>query len=278
VTADGAGRHVDRHDAATGTGRHVDRHDAATGAGRQVDWDEAADRYAHSRVHVTDTAAYEPPVTEALGDAPPGPVVDLGAGTGIWSGVLAGWTGRTVVAVEPAAGMRRHAAADPRPAVHHVAAHADRLPLRDGTAGGAWLSAVLHHVGDIATCARELRRVLAPGAPVLIRGAFAGRVDHLPQVHFFPEVRRRFDQFPGVEATEAAFGASGFRRRSLTVVQEGSVDLRAWRDLLPQQRASDTSLVHLSDDEFAAGLRRIDAALAAGTARAGAGLDLLVLS
>jgi hypothetical protein len=137
---------------------------------------------------------------------------------------------------------------------------------------------VLHHVGDLGACARELRRVLAAGAPVLLRGAFAGRVDHLPQVHYFPEVRRRFDDFPTVEATEAAFGAAGFRRRSLAVVQEGTVDLRAWRDLLPQQRTSDTSLVHLSDDEFAAGLRRIDDALAAGTPRERAGLDLLVLS
>ena len=252
--------------------------DAHRDVDRDVDWDAEADRYAHSRVHVTDTGAYERPVSEVLAAAPPGPVVDVGAGTGIWSDLLARWTGRAVVAAEPAAGMRRHAAARPARGVHHVAARADRLPLRGAVAGGAWLSAVLHHVGDLGTCARELRRVLAPGAPVVVRGVFAGRVDGLAVVRYFPEARRRFDRYPTVEGTEAAFAAHGFHRRSLTVVEERSIDLRAWRELLPQQRRSDTSLVHLSDDEFAAGLRRVDAALAAGSPITGTGLDLLVLS
>ena len=244
---------------------------------REVDWDAEGDRYAHSRVHVTDTAAYERPVSGAFAAAPPGPVVDVGAGTGIWSGLLARWTGRAVVAAEPAAGMRRHAAAHPAPGVHHVAARAEGLPLRGAGGGGAWLSAVLHHVGDLGACARELRRVLAPGAPVVIRGVFAGRVGGLAVLRYFPEAQRRFDRYPTVEAAEEAFAAHGFHRRSLAVVEEGATDLRAWRELLPQQRRSDTSLVHLSDEEFAAGLRRVDAAVAAGAPAPSTGLDLLVL-
>lgn len=247
--------------------------------GGEVDWDAQGERYARTRHAITGTAHYESLVVEALAGAPPGPVVDVGAGTGIWSPLLARWTGRPVVAVEPAPGMRRHATAAHGPEVRHVAGRVPALPLRAGAGAGAWLSAVLHHVGDLVACAHELRRVLAPGAPVLIRGAFAGRVDGLPHVRYFPEVRRRFDdRFPTVDATEAAFGEAGFRRRRLEAVAEHAVDLREWRRLLPDQRRSDTSLVHLTDDEFAAGLRRIDAAIAAGHALPQATLDLLVLA
>jgi SAM-dependent methyltransferase len=246
-------------------------------ADHEVDWDAAGDRYARTRHHVTNTAAYEPLVVDAFADAPPGPVVDVGAGTGIWSSALAGWTGRAVVAVEPAPGMWRHALAAPANEVRHLAARIPDLPLRAGSGAGAWLSAVLHHVGDLGACARELRRVLAPGAPVVLRGAFGGRVDGLPQVRYFPETRGRFDRFPTVDATEAAFADAGFARRRLDAVEEHSIDLWEWRRLLPDQRWSDTSFAGLTDDEFAAGLGRIDADIAAGRTRPRAVLDLLVL-
>lgn len=245
---------------------------------RHVDWDAAGDRYARTRSRITGTAAYEHHVAGALAAAPPGPVVDVGAGTGIWSPLLAAWTGRRVVAVEPAPGMQRHAAAAPHPDVALVAARAGELPVRTDAGGGAWLSAVLHHVGDLGACARELRRALAPGAPVLIRGAFAGRVEQLGLSRYFPATRRRFDRFPTVEATEEAFGAAGFRLLALEQVDEPPVDLRTWRRQLPEQRTADTSLVQLSDAEFAAGLRAVDADIAAGRDQARATFDLLVLA
>jgi SAM-dependent methyltransferase len=251
-------------------------HDAEH-ADSEVDWDAQGDRYARTRHRMTHTAPYEPLVVDAFAGAPRGPVVDVGAGTGIWSPLLTRWTGRSVVAVEPAPGMRRHAMAAHASAVRHVAGRVPDLPLRAGSGAGAWLSAVLHHTGDLGACARELRHVLAPGAPVLIRGAFAGRIDNLPHVRYFPEVRRRFDRFPTVDATEAAFGEAGFRRQRLETVEEHGVDLRDWRRLLPDQRRSDTSFAQLTDDEFAAGLRRIDTDIAAGRTRPRAELDLMVL-
>ena len=217
-------------------------------------------------------------MVDAVAAVPPGPVVDVGAGTGIWSPVLARWTRRDVVAVEPAPGMRRHAAAAPVTGVHHVAARVPHLPLRTGSCAGAWLSAVLHHTGDLGACARELRRV--PGA----RGAGAdpGRLRRTArqpaEADYFPEVRRRFDRYPTVEATEAAFGDAGFRRRRFEAVEEHTIDLVDWRRLLPDQRRSDTALVQLTDDEFAAGLRRVDADIAAGRTRPRTAIDLLVLA
>jgi len=218
-------------------------------------------------------------VVAALAGAPPGPVLDLGAGTGAWSGVLAAWTGRPVVAVEPAAGMRAQllaaggSGAGPGPWV--VAGRGGAVPLRPGSGGAAWLSTVIHHVGDLGACARDLRRVLAPGAPVLLRNAFRGRYDGIPVVRYFPGARRALDRFPAVEEVRAAFEAAGFAFAGLDRVDQPPADLATWRAGLARQRVSDTSMVGLTDAEFAAGLAAVDAALAAGRTTEVVGLDLL---
>jgi hypothetical protein len=51
--------------------------------------------------------------------------------------------------------------------------------------------------------------------------------------------------------------------------------LRDWRDQLPAQRRADTVLVGLTDAEFAAGMHRLDEAIADDESPAPVGLDLL---
>jgi SAM-dependent methyltransferase len=221
--------------------------------------------------------AYEAPVRDALVGAPAGAVLDVGSGTGAWSASLADWSGRPVVGIEPSTGMRLVASGTAPPSVHLVGGRADALPLRAGVGGAAWLSAVVHHVGDISRCARELRRVLAPNAPVLIRSAFPGRYDGIGLVRFFPGARRVVDRFPSVEAVRAAFEDAGFGFVSIERVDEPPIDYRRWRERLPEQRMADTGLVGLTDEEFAAGLRALDATIAAGHDPEPVGLDLLVL-
>ena len=118
------------------------------------------------------------------------PVLDLGAGTGLFAVALAEWFGVDVIAVEPAAAMRREALRKrPHPRVTYLAGHAAAIPVGDGQCGSAWLSTVIHHIPDLGACARELRRVLHPGERVLIRGAFPGRLDGITLFRFFPEAR-----------------------------------------------------------------------------------------
>jgi SAM-dependent methyltransferase len=222
-------------------------------------------------------SAWQGPVVAALGFLPPGPVVDIGAGSGMWSSALAAWTRRPVVAVEPSAGMRAEALHIRRgPPVHQVGGVAGALSLRDGSGAAAWLSTVIHHVGDIGRCARELRRVLAPGAPVLIRSAFPGRHDGVELFRFFPAARRVAERFPSVEVVTTAFQGAGFAFAGLQRVEEPpTLDYRSWRAQLPTQRHADTTLVGLTDAEFDAGLRAIDRAIAAGDRARPVGLDLL---
>ena len=247
---------------------------------RGVDYDGAAADFHRTRGRTAALGAWRVPVLRALAGAPAGPLVDLGAGTGAWSAALAAWTGRRVLAVEPSAGMRAEFAAGPAApgGVGLVAGRGGAVPLKAGAGGAAWLSTVIHHVGDIDACARDLRRVLAPGAPVLIRSAFPGRDDGIPVLRYFPEARRALDRFPTVEATRAAFEGAGFRFAGLERVEAPPVELTAWRELLPRQRHADTVLVGLSDDEFAAGLAAVDAAIAAGRRSEIVGIDLLIFA
>jgi ubiquinone/menaquinone biosynthesis C-methylase UbiE len=101
-----------------------------------------------------------------------GRVLDLGAGTGRFSGHLAEWSGAAVIAVEPAAAMAGQARAKRMPGVSVVVGAGEAIPFPDRTVAVAWLSQVVHHIDDLPQAAAELARVLRPGGRLLIRGEF----------------------------------------------------------------------------------------------------------
>src|SRR4029450_1684605 len=120
----------------------------------------------------------------------PPPVLDRGAGTGQFAAAIAGWFGGRVVAVEPSGGMRAQGTrANAHPGVHWVGGAGGGLPLRNTTCAMAWVSTVVHHLDDLEAAAAELGRVLRPGAPVLVRQAFPGRMgDVILYSRYFPGV------------------------------------------------------------------------------------------
>src|ERR671928_1648720 len=64
------------------------------------------------------------------------PVLDLGAGTGLFAMALAEWFGVDVIAVEPAAAMRREALRKrPHPRAKYVAGPAAAIPGGGGACG-----------------------------------------------------------------------------------------------------------------------------------------------
>ena len=203
-------------------------------------------------------------------------LVDVGAGTGAFAAAFADWFGLDVTAVEPSAAMR---AQIPRRADVQVRdGHASALPLPDCSADAAWLSCVIHHVPDPEAAAREIRRVLRPGAPVFFRQVFPGRAGRVELVRWFPETERTIDTFPSVEQVCAAFGAAGFRRDALEQVPQTGVSLAEFLDQVDIFRQGDTTMRDLSEEEFRRGKERLRGAVrSAGPESTTTWLDLLVL-
>lgn len=205
-------------------------------------------------------------------------LLDVGAGTGQFASAFRDWFGIDVAAVEPSASMREKI---PRtPGITVLEGDASSLPLPDESADAAWISLVLHHIPDLPAAALEIRRVLRPGAPVLIRGGVSGtRHDEIENVRWFPETSRTIDTYPSVDETCAAFAAAGFRREAVERVREtysiGLADFLAQVDTL---RNADTTMRQLTDEEFLRGKERLRRAVETGdTAPRGNVLDLLVL-
>ena len=147
-------------------------------------------------------------------------MVDIGAGTGAFAAAFSDWFDLAILALEPSAARR--AQIPRRPGIRVLAGHAGALPLSDRSADGAWLSLVIHHIPDLEAGACEIRRVLGPGAPVLIRQGFPGRADrtHTFPWEFFPETARTVNTYPSAEQTCQAFATAGFRRDALEQVPE----------------------------------------------------------
>ncbi len=191
-------------------------------------------------------------------------LLDIGAGTGAFASAFNDWFDLSVVAVEPSAAMRDHI---PRtPAIQVLEGDATALPLPDESADAAWLSLVIHHIPDLGVAAHEIRRVLRPGAPVLIRQGFPDRYepsgnlkqDRIELVRWFPETARTANTFPSLADTCKAFAAAGFQQEALEQVRETYTTTLA--DFLGQVdtfRHADTTMRNLTEDEFLRGKERL---------------------
>jgi SAM-dependent methyltransferase len=191
------------------------------------------------------------------------PVLDVGAGTGIWMRALAMWFDGPVVGVEPSEGMRTvgtEVGLPPR--ARYVAAYGEKLPFGPSRLGAAWLSTVVHHLGDLPLCVRELRRVLIDGAPVMIRNSFSGRLDDIELFRHFPAAAAVATRWPSLEEVASHFTEARFDLTTVHPVREGRwQDLSDVREWAMAMRKVDSALVPLSDAEFSEGLANIDQAI-----------------
>jgi SAM-dependent methyltransferase len=191
-------------------------------------------------------------------------LIDIGAGTGAFAAAFSDWFDLSVLAVEPSAAMRDQI---PRtPAIQVFEGDASALPLPDESADAAWLSLVIHHIPDLAVAAHEIRRVLRPGAPVLIRQGFPDRyepsgdlnLDRIEIVRWFPETARAIDTFPSVKDTCMAFAAAGFHQDALDQVRETyPTSLADFLGQVDTFRHADTTMRNLTEDEFLRGKERL---------------------
>lgn len=254
----------------------------------RIDYDErtAAAYKASREVPLDGLADWRDAIQRHLRPSAGMTLIDIGAGTGAFSAAIVAWfPGLAVRAVEPSEAMR--ARIPSATALEVFEGDTMALPLPDDSADGAWMSLMIHHVPDLELAAREIRRVLRPGAPVLIRQGFPDRYeplgplrhDGVEMIRWFPETARTADTFPTLAETTAAFAGAGFVQEALEPVR----DIRAGTlaDFLGQidtLRTADTTLRGLSDEELLRGKERLRRAVESGNGEPRENwLDLLVL-
>lgn len=200
-------------------------------------------------------------VRRHVGDAAIGTILDLGCGTGRFSTLLADAFGANVIGVEPSEKMR--AEADDKsvhPRVRYVAGAGEKIPVEDGLCDMAWLSMMIHHVSDMAATARELHRVLRPGAPAFVRNCFSGRLDEIPTYEFVPSARAADDErLPSVEEVRAAFEEAGFGFVALDQVVQ-VIDRTLAEHAARLRKGGVSSFELVSKEEVEDGLARMEAA------------------
>jgi SAM-dependent methyltransferase len=201
--------------------------------------------------------AWREAIRRHLRPSPGMTVVDIGAGTGAFAAAFIDWFGLSVVAVEPSAAMR--AQIPRRTGIRVLAGDAGAIPLPDQSADAAWLSLMIHHVPDLEAAAGEIRRVLRPGAPVLIRQGFPDRIDTARTFpwEFFPETARSISTFPSLERVCQAFAAAGFHTDALEEIPETLTSLAGFLDQADYFRRADTNMRGLTEEEFARGKEQL---------------------
>ncbi len=233
--------------------------------------DATADAFQASRELPPDgLSEWRAAIARHLAPRPGTRVLDLGAGTGTWATALASWYGISVVAVEPSAAMRARSRCRGM-----LAGHATALPLAPATMDGAWLSTVIHHLPDLPAAARELRRVLRPATPVLIRGAFPGRHHGIGLFRYWPEAIAALDTFPSVTSVRAAFAAAGFSYVTLEPVRQVTAPSLA-AIAATVRREAHTPLMLITESAYETGLARLHTAATTQQGPVIDTLDLLV--
>jgi len=109
--------------------------------------------------------ALRPLVRTALELAPPGPVLDLGCGTGGNLAHLLAGTDRALLGLDRAPAALAHCAR--RGSWNLLRAEGGRLPLRSGSVAVISAFDLFEHLPDDTACLAEIARVLAPGGQLI---------------------------------------------------------------------------------------------------------------
>ncbi|MGH9123103.1 MAG: class I SAM-dependent methyltransferase [Acidimicrobiales bacterium] len=227
-----------------------------------VEYDKVGERYQAGR-DLPDSVldAWRAAIWPFLPSARPLTVLNLGAGTGIFTRAWPRWCACRVVTIEPSHGMRAAAivAGIPKEAVL-VAGVGEALALRDNAVDVAWLFTVFHHLRDPRRCAKELRRVVASNGTVMIGGLFAdrGEIGWLP---FFPGAETVRSRFPSASATIGLFAETGFELSTALEVESRIHPLAGdAADWARKMRQADSLLNSFDDTEFELGVAALEAA------------------
>jgi ubiquinone/menaquinone biosynthesis C-methylase UbiE len=197
-------------------------------------------------------------IASALGRREVNAIVDLGCGTGRFTGALADAFSATVVGVDPSEKMLAQAKAKPMPdGVRFARGSGESIPCGDQTADLIFASMSFHHFAAPDQVARECRRVLRNGGVVCIRNST--RENGSPYELYFPNYRAALATLPKSDEIITAFPGCGFGLRHRATVPHTMA--KTLHDLAEKAAyRADTTLLRLSDADFEHGLVNMRAA------------------
>jgi ubiquinone/menaquinone biosynthesis C-methylase UbiE len=143
-----------------------------------------------------------------LGPPDDGPVLDIGCGTGNYTGALTA-KGYTITGLEISTEMLVKARRK-FPDIEFIQGNAMSLPFADASFPRVLCTLAAHHFPDRTTAFREVRRVLSTG-PFVLFTAFSEQVARYWLARYFPQaVARDQKQMPSEAVWREALAQAGF--------------------------------------------------------------------
>jgi ubiquinone/menaquinone biosynthesis C-methylase UbiE len=200
-------------------------------------------------------------VASGLPDAPSTrTILDLGCGTGRFSGALGARFGALVIGVDPSKKMLAQARVkEDGGRVRYVLGEAEAVPLRDESVDVVFMSMVFHHFTDPARATQECRRVLRPGGRAFLRAGTAEQIPSYAPSRFFPEAVPIMQRvLAGADSIRGVFEKSGlYAVGEGVLVQEIAPTHSAYVDQLAA--GADSVLAQLTPDQLENGLSALRA-------------------
>ena len=188
-------------------------------------------------------------------------VLDVGCGTGRLARLLGDAFSADVVGVEPSPKMLAVAQGSAGPHIRFAKGTAEATGCAAGFFDLAFLSMVVHHVGDHPRAWREMKRVLRTDGYLLIRNSTVENITDHPLFGHFPEARSvelgRMPSRRGLidEVTSEGFTLTGYR----TVLQIFAENPDHYVEKVGMRSLS--SLNMIDDQAFERGLRSLRASM-----------------
>ena len=223
-----------------------------------TDYDDMSARYDAGRMRDEDGLSdWRAALAHDLPVQGPGPVLDLGCGTGMFSAYLSDWFEISVVGIDPSEGMLTQARSRGSDRVRFARGAAGSLPLADDSCSACFLSVTIHHWPDLMAGAREVRRVVAGGGPVLLRQLFSDRAEGVTWMRFFPEAQAVSDRHhPQLDVALEAFGEAGLQAERIESIAQVTATTRTDYQRRFASRA-DSTLAALDEEAYERGVERI---------------------
>ncbi len=187
-------------------------------------------------------------------------VLEVGCGTGNHISALVDRIGCQGWGIEPSDGMRQHAEANPL--LRLLAGSAESLPIDTQRFNLVYSVDVIHHVQHKPNYFAEAFRVLKSGGQLCTVTESEDMIEgRNPQsVYFYGSAIAERQRYPKIEELKQLMVAAGF----VDIVERETHQLDVVTDATPYREKAFSSLLFMNEDDFRAGLARLEADLKTG--------------